>query len=184
MIPIPLPRNARHIVTILLLSAFAASAPRLLAQQARPCSRADLRPRVDGLDGGAGHAAWAFEVTNISRKPCELDLVPKVAFLDVHGKRLAYSFCMDCSDYLFKKSPHLSESPVLSPGASAFFLVGGEEAGYGSCPTALALEMTSADGSRIRFPEPTRQGFWLCDKADVSGWRLGRYSDDLCFTCN
>jgi len=152
------------------------------SQGIQECAAGSMRAKVIGLEGGAGHTGYAFQITNVSDKPCLLSASPKIQFLDTKHKPLHYEICMNCGDYLFK--PVLSpQSRVIEPRASSFFLVGGEAAAWGSCEKAAFVGLALSNNTVLRFRGPHRVGFPLCESVNVSAWYRGEFSDSLCFTC-
>lgn len=126
----------------------------------------------DGPDGGAGHFAYVYQVTNSSQQTCTLSGVPRVRLLDEHHRDLHISICSNCDDYIFASRP--SGVVPLRPGGSAHLLVGVDiiEAPGHHCVAPSWVAVFPAKSSE---PLLFKFNYIVCDKINESAWRAGSY---------
>jgi hypothetical protein len=143
------------------------------ATATRGCRSEQLKTSTPaGPDGGLGHYAYVYQVTNSSQQVCTLSGVPRVRLVDEHNRELHISICTNCVDYIFAARP--SEMVILPPGGSAHFLVGASviDAPGHQCNKPSRLDVFPGMSSK---PFLFKFGSAVCDKANVSAWRAGIY---------
>jgi hypothetical protein len=157
-------------VAVLLLAVVPASAK-------GACRAQQLKLSQGAPDGGAGHFANAFQVTNSSHETCTLQGVPRLHLLDRQGRVVDAPVCAGCGDYLF--GAKAAEPVELKPGASANFLLGAfhGDAAHENCHTFARIQVELAALAR-----PLEFQFHGGDVAtcglNESPWIAGLYNED------
>jgi len=169
---------ARLAPLFLALAAASFSASAQTYDSARVCQPQQLKPSISaGPEGGLGHMAYAYQVTNTSNRTCRLYGVPVLRILDRRARIVDIPVCAGCGDYLFNAKA--AEPVSLKPGGTAHFLLGafhGDE----------TVEMCRTfDNVEVRLPGGGKQLRFSFAGANVptcnlneSAWREGFYNED------
>ena len=128
----------------------------------------------DGPEGGLGHFAYVYQVTNSSKHSCTLRGVPRLRLLDELGRQSKLTICANCADYIFPVRP--IETITVRPGESAHILVGmyTGDVPDRACQTISTIELMPGGSGR---PMAFKLGLRGCGQIDVSAWRAGVYTD-------
>lgn len=132
-------------------------------------------------EGGLGHFAYVYQVTNSSRRPCTLNGVPQLHLFDKQDREWKIPICANCQDYMFTSKP--AELINLRPGESAHILLGIDvvEGPGHDCRRVTHMKIFPGDGktSMTFRPGPaSSEGLEICDKLSLSAWRAGVYKGD------
>jgi hypothetical protein len=169
---------ARLAPLFLALAAASCSASAQAYSSAGICQPQQLKPGTsEGPEGGLGHLAYAYTVTNTSNRTCWLYGVPALRILDRHGRIVDIFICAGCGDYLFDAK--VAEPVTLKPGGVAHFLLGalhGDET-VEVCGTFSNVELRlPGQGKPLRFAF-AGANVATCD-LNESAWREGPYHED------
>ena len=143
------------------------------------CRASDLRIAApEQPDGGLGHQAHVFQVTNSSRRSCTLKGFPLLRFRNRHNQAVQVRVCENCMDYLVHPVQPVRMIP-LRPGESSHFLIGFM---LGPIPELSCHDVSRVEvllgKSVLRFDLfGGNQSFSMCDVTGTA-WRPGALRDD------
>lgn len=148
-------------------------------ENAGECRAIDLSIAApDQPDGGLGHQAHVFQVTNSSRQSCTLNGFPPLRFLDHQNQVVQLRVCGNCLDYLVHPVQPV-QIITLGPGESSHFLIGWVS---GPIPEHTCRDVSRIDvlfgKSMLRFDLfGENQSFSMCDVTETA-WRSGAFRDN------